>query len=249
MQIQGECAGALSFVRPAGPTRPGPAQGDRTQGQSSVRSQPALHRPACARSASRFPAPARSSGADRPSSGRRAPGRSRSARARRRVHSVTSSPVSSRCTPPRRVPAAACRSKACSTSPRMLSKRRVLKPLPVRLGVAVHRVADPQHAAAVALHRLQQRRQLALRSAPRPCDGSSVSRPGSSSGLSTSIRRSSWSGVTDGPTFTAIGLRMPRKYSTCAPSSAAVRMPIHGKCVLRLNQPHWRGTWRVSASS
>ena len=28
-----------------------------------------------------------------------------------------------------------------------------------------------------------------------------------------------------------MGLAMPRKNSTCAPSSAAVRMPIHGMCV------------------
>ena len=29
------------------------------------------------------------------------------------------------------------------------------------LGIAMHRIADPQHAAAFTLHRLQQRRQLA----------------------------------------------------------------------------------------
>src|SRR5216110_2892041 len=33
------------------------------------------------------------------------------------------------------------------------------------------------------------------------------------------------------PTLTAMGFEMPRKYSTCAPSSPAVRMPIHGMCV------------------
>ena len=48
-----------------------------------------------------------------------------------------------------------------------------------------------------------------------------------------------------GPTLMPIGLRMPLKYSTWAPSSWAVRMPIQGKCVPRLNQPHCRGTWRV----
>ena len=52
-----------------------------------------------------------------------------------------------------------------------------------------------------------------------------------------------------GPTFTATGLRMPRQYSTCAPFSAAVRMPIHGKCVDRLYQPSLRGTCRVCACS
>ena len=35
------------------------------------------------------------------------------------------------------------------------------------------------------------------------------------------------------PTLMAMGLRMPRKNSTWAPSSCAVRMPIHGKCVER----------------
>ena len=54
---------------------------------------------------------------------------------------------------------------------------------------------------------------------------------------------------TPAPIFTPIGLRMPRQYSTCAPSSAAVRMPIQGKWVERLNQPHWRGTCRVRACS
>ena len=33
-------------------------------------------------------------------------------------------------------------------------------------------------------------------------------------------------------TFTATGLEMPRKYSTCAPSSCAVRMPIQVICDL-----------------
>ena len=37
-----------------------------------------------------------------------------------------------------------------------------------------------------------------------------------------------------GPIFTPIGLAMPRKYSTWAPSSARVRSPIQGKCVVRL---------------
>ena len=62
----------------------------------------------------------------------------------------------------------------------------------------------------------------------------SVSRPGSFCGLSTSTSASSSSGVIDGPTFTPIGLAMPRKYSTWAPSSGRVRSPIQGKWVQRL---------------
>ena len=46
--------------------------------------------------------------------------------------------------------------------------------------------------------------------------------------------------VIAGPIFTPIGFAMPRKNSTCAPSSAAVRMPIHGMCVARLYQRFWR---------
>ena len=50
------------------------------------------------------------------------------------------------------------------------------------------------------------------------------------------LRRSSV-GVVSGPTFTPMGLRMPRKNSTWAPSSALVRTPIHGKWVVRSYQP------------
>ena len=62
----------------------------------------------------------------------------------------------------------------------------------------------------------------------------SVNRPGSFSGLRMSTSASNSSGVIDGPTFTPIGLAMPRKYSTWAPSSCRVRSPIQGKWVLRL---------------
>ena len=48
----------------------------------------------------------------------------------------------------------------------------------------------------------------------------------------------SQSRVMPGPTLMPSGFRIPRKYSTWAPSRAAVRIPIQGKCVPRLNQPH-----------
>ena len=50
-------------------------------------------------------------------------------------------------------------------------------------------------------------------------------------------------------TFTPMGLEMPRKYSTWAPSTAAVRMPIHGMWVDRLYQRLRRGMNRVCACS
>ena len=94
-----------------------------------------------------------------------------------------------------------------------------------RLGIPVHGIADPQDPAPVALHRVEQRR-LADAMLPALIRWMKASRPGSSSGFSVDQARSSWSGATDGPTFTAIGLRMPRKYSKVRALSAC--MPIHG---------------------
>ncbi len=46
--------------------------------------------------------------------------------------------------------------------------------------------------------------------------------------LSSSLTSSS--AFMDGPTFTPMEFRIPRKYSTCAPLSCLVRSPIHRKC-------------------
>ena len=58
-------------------------------------------------------------------------------------HSVTSSPVSSMCTPPGHVFSASCTAKKPWISPSTSSKRRVLRPRLAHKGVAVHRVAHP----------------------------------------------------------------------------------------------------------
>ena len=62
------------------------------------------------------------------------------------------------------------------------------------------------------------------------------------SGFKTRQSANSSSAWMLGPIFTPIGLAMPRKYSTWAPSNARVRSPIQAKCALRLYQPVRRGT-------
>src|SRR6266536_1287986 len=63
-----------------------------------------------------------------------------------------------------------------------------------------------------------------------PMRVTSVSLPGSPSGLSLAISATRSSGVVRGPILTPIGLRMRLANSTCAPSIARVRSPIHKKC-------------------
>ena len=104
-----------------------------------------------------------------------------------------------------------------------------------RLRIAVHGVGDPQHLPARIAHRADHGWQRGI-DAP----GAEAVDQRQPAGLVVRIqdadeldqlRRSMPS-----PTFTAIGLAMPRKYSTCAPPGAAVRNPIHGMCVDRLYQ-------------
>ena len=64
---------------------------------------------------------------------------------------------------------------------------------------------------------------------PAPMRLMSVRRPAAFSGFSTSMRRSSSSGVVVGPTLRPTGLCTPRRNSTWAPSICRVRSPIHRK--------------------
>src|SRR5712675_88878 len=116
------------------------------------------------------------------------------------------------------------------------------------LGVAVHRIAAPQHAVAGAAHRFDHARQMLL----DVLDAEAVNQrqaAGWFCGLRIATSSCNHSSLIAAPTLTPIGLAMPRKYSTCAPSTVAVRMPIQGMCVDRLYQRSWRGMWRVWACS
>ena len=130
-----------------------------------------------------FPAPARSSAAGRRRCGRPRP-RSASVSPRAPpMHSVTFSPVSSKCTPPRIEPSRPWISKARLSSPRMSSKLRVLTPLCVVHRVAVHRVAAPEHRSGRARRTASTSggRHCSIRPAPKRW--MNVSRPGSFVGI------------------------------------------------------------------
>src|SRR5678815_271784 len=115
----------------------------------------------------------------------------------------------------------------------MFSKRRVLKPpelvsVLACIGSQTHSTCWPVSRTASIIFG----RPFSTSFAPKRW--MMVRRPGVLFGLSVVTRPCSHSAVIAGPIFTPMGLEMPRKNSTCAPSSAAVRMPIHGMCVDRL---------------
>ena len=83
--------------------------------------------------------------------------------------------------------------------------------------------------APLALHGAHQRAAAVRATLSAPKRPISVSRPGSFSGLRTSISRSRSSGSSDGPHLRPIGFLMPRQNSTWAPSSWRVRSPIHSR--------------------
>jgi hypothetical protein len=151
------------------------------------------------------------------------------------THSVTSSPVSSKCTPPSQVPAFLWMSSVCSISWRMSSKSRVLMPWLGLDAVAVHRVADPEDGLAARVDALDDGELGPTFLAPMRTIRTIL--PGSRAGLSRSSSASTSPGSAVGPTFTPTGFAMPRKNSTCAPSSWRVRSPIHGRWVVRSYQP------------
>ena len=112
----------------------------------------------------------------------------RRVRARRPMHSVTSSPVSSKCTPPRRLPCSRWMRKAVSSSATMLSKRRVLTPpavvsvLPC-IGSQTQSTGPPARA-----HRVDQTAAAVPSICPAPMRWISTRRPGSLCGFSTRHR-------------------------------------------------------------
>ena len=93
------------------------------------------------------------------------------------MHSVTSSPVSSKWTPPR-MRAAARRARRRCARPRAGSRRsRASYPPEVVIAVAVHRIADPQDPPSCAPHRLDQGGQSALdRARAHPGDEDDLAR-------------------------------------------------------------------------
>ncbi len=87
------------------------------------------------------------------------------------------------------------------------------------------------------------------RTLPAPILVMKVSRPGSRSGSSRSIRVSASSTVVVGPSFTPIGLRIFEANSMCAPSSWRVRSPIQTMCPETSYRSPVRESTRVSAVS
>ena len=84
---------------------------------------------------------------------------------------------------------------------------------------------------------------------PAPIRVIRVRRPGSRSGSTRSMSRSSSSPVIVGPTFTPIGLRIRDTKSRCAPSSCRVRSPTHTKWAEVSTGVPLRESIRVSARS
>ena len=84
-------------------------------------------------------------------------------------HSVTSSPVISRWTPPGHVPSSWCTAKKPSISAMMCPKSRVFRPAGGEERVRVHRVADPDDRVAGVANGADERRQRLARRGPRPC--------------------------------------------------------------------------------
>ena len=164
------------------------------------------------------------------------------------MHSVTSWPVISKCTPPGCVPSARCTAKKSFTSRRIASKWRVLRPL-----------AAVTVLPCMGSH--DQTTDLPARSTARTSGGSfsatlsapmrtmRTMRPASFAGLSVSIRRSVSSTESEGPHLKPIGLRTPRRNSTCAPSGWRVRSPIHSMWAEQSYQSPEVESTRVSASS
>ena len=97
-------------------------------------------------------------------------------------HSVTSSPVSSTCTPPGQTSSARQHVEELLDLVHHRVEVAGLVAALVHERVAVHRVARPHDRVAGALHRPQQRRAAARRRCRRPCGSTSVSRPGSRPG-------------------------------------------------------------------
>ena len=99
---------------------------------------------------------------------------------------MTSSPVNSKCTPPKWVPIRSCTPIERSTSPRMSSKWRVFLPDGGHR-VAVHGVAHPDHLSAIALDAFDQPFQTFVDRLHQRC--TKTKRPGSSSGCKMSMIR------------------------------------------------------------
>ena len=144
-------------------------------------------------------------------------------------HSVTSSPVNSRWTPPGHVPSPRqAREEALELGHDRVEAPRLVPAASEAVGV--HRVARPDDRMARLAHGAQQRRQQRRDAARRPCARSASGGPGIRAGLSCAQSSTTSSGVAAGPSLTPSGLCTPAKNSTCAPSGWRVRSPIQSMC-------------------
>mmetsp|Transcript_27432 Transcript_27432/g.88161 ORF Transcript_27432/g.88161 Transcript_27432/m.88161 type:complete len:259 (-) Transcript_27432:556-1332(-) len=166
------------------------------------------------------------------------------------MHSVTFSPVISRCTPPSREPTFSCASKVTRSSLSTASSDRVLSPDSVTcvlpcIGSQHHTTGSPACLTAST----SGGSSSSHRSAPRRVMSTTL--PGCAAGSGHSVRMSATSsaGSELGPTLMPIGFCTPRKYSTCAWSSCRVRSPIHSMCALVLYHLAGRRLPLVAASS
>ena len=106
--------------------------------------------------------------------------------------------------------------------PRLVAARSLYR-------VAVHRVADPQGLAALALEGADERRQVGF-DLVRAEAADQRQSPGLLRGIENVDQPDQVVRRSDGPHLRPMGLRMPRAYSTCAPCRWRVRSPIHSMC-------------------
>mmetsp|Transcript_8772 Transcript_8772/g.18202 ORF Transcript_8772/g.18202 Transcript_8772/m.18202 type:complete len:251 (-) Transcript_8772:671-1423(-) len=164
------------------------------------------------------------------------------------THSVTSSPVISKCTPPGWDPISSWTSKKARSSFRMASKSRVLKPFSVLrvfpwTGSEIHKTDFPSRCTA----RIKPGRFF--RSFSAPIRTMMVSRPGMFFGFMVLIMVSNSSGVHLSEILTPRGLLTPRQNSKWAPSSCRVRSPTQSMCAEQSYQRPVVESMRVKACS
>mmetsp|Transcript_57502 Transcript_57502/g.113305 ORF Transcript_57502/g.113305 Transcript_57502/m.113305 type:complete len:212 (-) Transcript_57502:913-1548(-) len=164
-------------------------------------------------------------------------------------HSVTDSPVISKCTPPACVPSARCTSKNPATSSRIADTALVLyRPslevmvLPCT-GSVIHSTCFPAASTAFT------RRGKCSRTFVAPMRTTSVTRPGRLPGLTASRSSTSSSSPHLSLIFTPMGLWMPRTNSRCPQSSCRVRSPTQSMCAEQSYHCPVVESWRVRASS
>ncbi len=106
--------------------------------------------------------------------------------------------------------------------------------MPLEVVIALPCIGSQSHRALSPLSRTASTSGGRLVATfPAPMRAMNARRPGSALGLSARASAIASSGVLFGPSFTPMGLPIPRKNSMCAPSRWRVRSPTHGMWVER----------------